>query len=375
MQDGRLGQQPALDGVRAIAIGFVVLFHAEDVVHYNDRWFPGGFLGVDLFFVLSGFLITRLLLEERALTGRLSVRRFYGRRAARLLPALALFLVAHVMWVATGGFRTTAAHEAESVAYVLLYISNWSYYFGNVPALGLGHLWSLSVEEQFYVVWPFVFLAAARRPRLLGAVILLGITSAVVVRMALWNGSDNWGWVYFRTDARMDSLLVGAGLAIAHASGALDRIPARVRQAGALVGLLCLAASVVTLGLRSAILYSGGWLTVVAVASAMVLAGVIDQRWWLTDLLSMRIPRVVGRVSYALYLWHSLVMMWVNTELDAPAPWVTLSISAVITTALVAASWFFVEQPILRWSRRRFARPGSSRAQMSDQSSGLSSVK
>jgi peptidoglycan/LPS O-acetylase OafA/YrhL len=369
---GRLGQQPALDGVRAIAIAFVVLYHADEVVRATDHDFSGGFLGVDLFFVLSGFLITRLLLEERAQTDRVSIRRFYGRRATRLLPALGLYLVAQAVWMATGNIAMSVSREAKGLLAVVLYVGNWSHTFGRVMPPGLGHLWSLGVEEQFYAVWPIAFLLTARHPRRLAVVIVGGIATAVLLRWHLYSGPVTWRDAYFRTDARMDPLLIGAGLALAHASGHLARVPDRLRRIGAVVGLVGLGIGVLTLHIDDAVLYDRGLLTGIALAGALLISGVVDQRWWLTRALGSRVPRAIGRVSYGLYLWHLLVLFWVSSSLQGLGTWETLGLSAVLTAVAVTASWFLVERPVLRWGHRRFARPGSAAAQgaTSDQSSG-----
>ena len=357
-QRRRLGRQPALDGVRALAIGLVVLGHIDDVLRPGAGAFPGGFLGVDVFFVLSGFLITRLLLEEGDLTGRLSLARFYGRRATRLLPALALFLVGHIVWVVTTDFPITRGDEAKSLFFIVLYLGNWSHKLGSGLLFGLGHLWSLSVEEQFYLVWPCVLLVVRRRPQLLRAVIALGIVTAIVVRIALWSGEGSWIQIFSRTDARMDALLIGAALALAHASGALARVPIAVRRGVAVAGLAWIVGSALVVEPSSSFLFHGGF-TLVALAAAGLIAGIVDDTWWLSGLLSLRGPRLIGRVSYGLYLWHGLVLVWVQMEMPGSSDAVVLVVAAVLTALVVGASWLLVERPILDWGHRRFARPGT----------------
>jgi peptidoglycan/LPS O-acetylase OafA/YrhL len=354
----RLGRQPALDGVRALAIGLVVLGHIDDVLRPGAGAFPGGVLGVDVFFVLSGFLITRLLLEEGDLTGRLSLARFYGRRATRLLPALALFLVGHIVWVVTTDFPITRGDEAKSLLFIVLYLGNWSHKLGSGLLFGLGHLWSLSVEEQFYLVWPCVLLVVRRRPSLLRAVIALGIVTAIVVRIALWSGEGSWIQIFSRTDARMDALLIGAALALAHASGALARVPIAARRGMAVAGLAWIVGSALVVEPSSSFLFHGGF-TLVALAAAALIAGIVDDPWWLSGLLSRRGPRLIGRVSYGLYLWHGLVLVWVQMEMPGSSDAVVLAVAAVLTALVVGASWLLVERPILDWGHRRFARPGT----------------
>ena len=191
---------------------------------------------MDVFFVLSGFLITRLLLDERTGTGRVALGRFYQRRAARLLPAVALLLAGHALWVSLADVGVTRAMEIDSVLVVGLYVSNWAHQLHRDLGFGLGHLWSLSVEEQFYLVWPFLIWATRRRPGWLWVVIGLGVGVAIGTRHQLWNDGVNWLLIYIRTDARMDALLVGCALGLAHHRGWLDRVPAPARRGIGAVG-------------------------------------------------------------------------------------------------------------------------------------------
>ncbi|MDQ4069687.1 MAG: acyltransferase, partial [Actinomycetota bacterium] len=217
-----LGYRPALDGVRALAVMLVVAVHVTYVLvpAWAGRWVPGGFLGVDVFFVLSGFLITTLLLEEHHRSGRVSLRGFYVRRARRLLPAVGVLLLAH--GVLTALIRADLGHEARSAAAVALYGANWVIAAGGSLSAGLGHLWSLSVEEQFYMVWPVLLLAAlrCRRPTAVIVVIAVaGIVWAIGVRAWLWLEGAGWDAIYVRTDARLDELFMGALLAVTFRRG------------------------------------------------------------------------------------------------------------------------------------------------------------
>lgn len=195
----RLGYRPELDGLRALAVTLVVLQHTGDFLVSDDGpklsggpLFPGGFLGVDLFFVLSGFLITTLLLEEHRDRGRISFTTFYERRALRLLPALGVLLAGTTIWVAVtaDGLR---AH-LRGVLAAVFYVWNLAVAAGvDVGDFGHGHLWSLAVEEQFYLVWPLLasglVLVTARRPAMVVACCLLGAAAAAAGRAVVAEGA------------------------------------------------------------------------------------------------------------------------------------------------------------------------------------------
>src|SRR5262245_4168116 len=205
----KLGYRPALDGLRGIAIALVVGFHAF-------RWPANGALGVDLFFVLSGFLITTLLLEEHRSFGRIGLRRFYVRRVRRLYPALLLLLLALVaVTLAAGGFPSLDSPPAIGVASALTYTANVVVAASpsHVPA-GMVHLWSLAAEEQFYVVWPLliVLLLRWRSMRLLATSLVVLLLLAIAYRLRLALAGASIGRLYYGPDTHADSLLVGCAV-------------------------------------------------------------------------------------------------------------------------------------------------------------------
>jgi peptidoglycan/LPS O-acetylase OafA/YrhL len=359
----RLGHRPALDGVRALAVGLVFVHHVDDVLlpGGHDR-VPSGFLGVDIFFVLSGFLITSLLLEELDDTGRIDISRFLGRRAARLFPALVFLLAAHVVWVAVADVGITWTQEREAIAGAALYVSNWSEQTGWTTLFDLGHLWSLAVEMQFYLLWPLVIVAVAALARsrnpVLWAAVGVGIVVAVVARIVLYAGDTQWLVLYTRTYARLDALLIGAGLSLAMRSGVLARIGARWLRGVAVAGIVLLLVAALGLERESPSLMYGGF-TVVALASAALIAGVLEPGWWLSDLLARPAPRLVGRVSYGIYLWHLPLMVAVEHLWPDLPQWLSVVVSALLTAGAVALSWNLVERPALAWARRSFARPAA----------------
>jgi peptidoglycan/LPS O-acetylase OafA/YrhL len=344
--------------VRALAVTLVVVGHIDDILLPGGRDpIPGGFLGVDLFFVLSGFLITRLLLGERTRTGRIGLGAFYLRRAARLLPAVALLLVGHAIWVAVADVGVTRAMELDSVLVVGLYVANWASQLDRDVAFGLGHLWSLSVEEQFYLVWPFVVWAVRRRTALLWPVIAAGVAYAIATRQELW-GDVHWLLVYIRTDARMDALLIGCALGLAHHRGWVARIPGAGRALLGLVGLFGVVGAAAAFQPSREVLYGPGF-TLVALAAAAVVAGVVEGGGAVARVLALRPLRAVGRVSYGVYLWHFPVFLAVEHAWpDGPAAAV-VAVALGATALFVLASWTLVERPILRWAHRRRAARGA----------------
>src|SRR3954452_6670592 len=242
----RLGYIPGLDGLRGIAVIAVLLFHG------GVTWATGGFLGVDMFFVLSGFLITSLLLEERWRTGTIGLSHFWSRRARRLLPALLLLLAAmaaYATWVPTD---TPLGALRRDVLATLAYVSNWhfildggSYFARNAPPSPLRHTWSLAIEEQFYVLWPLLFIAVARgkhRLTKLAVFIGVGIAASIGAMAYLYHPGADSSRVYYGTDTRAHVILIGCGLAVLLSGVARQRGPHTQPMGGWGRGLLGLAA-------------------------------------------------------------------------------------------------------------------------------------
>ncbi len=357
--DGRagpaLGIRPALDGVRGVAVVAVLVGHlGEFVVPSHEAWLlRGGFLGVDLFFVLSGFLITCLLLQERERRGSVRLGRFYGRRLVRLVPALTLFLVAHWVYVVVEGGDLAA--ERRTALLALLFLANWQVSFGYLPfaaspdrrmPLDLLHLWTLSVEGQFYLLWPPVLAVlqrllgtVGRRLAALGALVAL---VAVVRAVEL----DAWGdpaLVYQRTDARLDGLLVGAAAAVAWRAGWLAR---RGVAAAGVVGALVLGGCFALAATGSRWLFQGGF-TVVALAAAALVVAALQPGSALERILSVRPLRVVGRASYSAYLWHLPIFIWTVRRWPED-PWARVAPALALTALAATASFVLVERPVMR---------------------------
>lgn len=352
----RLGHIRALDGLRGVAVLLVVVDHIQTIlvphkVTVDSGPFRGAFLGVDIFFVLSGFLITSLLLGEQIDRSRIRFGAFYGRRALRLLPALYLLLAAHVVYTAIT--RQSLSTEWLTVRGALLYVSNWTWKWdGFRSAPGLGQLWSLSIEEQFYLVWPallLLFFGVRRRTEVVVTVMAAAIVAIALHRAVMWHNGTNWLFLYLRTDTRADSLLVGALLAQLWIRG---WSPRRGVVASAHVASVLLFIAVVFARSEKVFLYYGGY-TLFAIGVAVVIFAVADGRWRGAGVLEWAPLRAVGRVSYGLYLWHLPVFYAVNrvgSSWGAPARVVVaLPLSAFFTVA----SWTLLERPILDWRQRR----------------------
>ncbi len=229
----RTGERPslpylgALDGMRGIAIAAVVVYHTRFYLIQDGFPTPrGGFLGVDVFFVVSGFLITALLLIEDGRDGSIALVGFYWRRAVRLLPALVPMLGAYLLYASYAGVLNR--DKVAAVAAALGFVSNWWRILDGSNVPGLGHLWSLAVEEQFYLLWPAAVLLLIRRRRfgVAAALVVAAIAASMSWRMLLWSRADDWVLVYIRTDARIDQLLLGALVAVLWFHGRLPSRPA-----------------------------------------------------------------------------------------------------------------------------------------------------
>jgi peptidoglycan/LPS O-acetylase OafA/YrhL len=351
MRSSPFGYQPALDGVRALAVTAVVLYHT------GVPGVDGGFLGVDAFFVLSGYLITSLLLAERARDGRIRLGRFWTRRARRLLPALLAVLVATVV---AGHFLldpdALGLLRADAFA-ALGYAANWRMIFrgtgyaaATATASPLQHTWSLGIEEQFYLLWPLVVagltarLAARRARRALIALCCAGAAASAVLCALLYRPAVI-ARAYYGTDTRAQALLVGAALAGILAvprAGAAWR-PLRVLGPAGLLGTLVLWHFA---GDQAAWLYRGG-LAVAALAVAAVLTAVVTgPRTLLARLLAVAPLAALGRVSYGVYLWHWPICIFVTADATGLSRWPLLAVRLAATMAAALLSYHLIEQPI-----------------------------
>lgn len=325
---GRLGYRPELDGIRGLAIIAVLLLHAGLI--------RGGFIGVDVFFVLSGFLITTLLLEEHHHSGRVDLRAFYVRRMRRLLPALGALLIAiTTVYVGLGIFSLELLGR---LAAGLFYVANIAHALGYVFPQELGHLWSLAQEEQFYVLWPPLLILALRRQSLrwIAGALAFAIAVAFVWRGYLTAQQGFTERVWVAPDTRADGLLVGCLVAVMRARGFLSG-RGRVLQAAGLGALLGLFAQAMLMGYDVVTLYVGRPACVLA-AGVLIAAVVANEDVLAARLMSLRPLVWVGAISYSVYLWHPPIFAVVP-----PVP-----VGLVLSIAIGAASYYWIEQPFRR---------------------------
>ena len=345
VSEGRLRYQPGIDGLRALALVAMLAFH--------DGRLRGGFLGLSTFFTLSGFLITGLLLSERAASGRVSLRRFFGRRFRRLLPAaLVGIVVAAAVTVALHDAQTSRNFELDTLA-ALGDIANWRFLWSGRSYANLFttpspllHYWSLAVEEQFYFVLApaiVVLLAIARGRRALlgGALAALAVASFVDGWIAVGHSVDR---AYYGTDTRALEFLVGALLAVAMSR---RQLTARQSQLAAVVGpiaLVALAWGTVQARVTDAGLFHGGLLAY-SVGSAVVVIAACEPgpvRW----LCSLAPLRQLGRISYGVYIYHWPVFIWLTPARTGLTALPLTFVRMAATLALAGASFVLVEQPI-----------------------------
>jgi peptidoglycan/LPS O-acetylase OafA/YrhL len=325
---------PALDGLRGLAVMLVFLYHVS-------RHFPGGWIGVDIFFVLSGFLITSILLEERGRKGAISLSRFYMRRACRLLPALVT--VVCVTGVLAVWLHSRTRDTEIDAAAALLYLADYRYAFmpvdGTTP---LTHTWSLSVEEQFYLIWPLLLIALLRFSRGMA----FRATLALIIIVGIWRGFLLFSYAhplartYFAFDTRADELLIGCALAIWRPQLATVRLPRYLWP----VMLLGLATVALKVGLSEQTLrYMGtvGYPLVGIAVANLILIATNTEKSLLTYALSRRPVVALGRISYGFYLWHfPIVHLIPGRKIEA----------FLFTLAVAVVSYRLIERPFLRFA-------------------------
>ncbi len=367
---GRItGHLDGLDGLRALAIAAVVAYHLD------PTWLPGGFLGVDVFFVVSGFLITTLLQREAATRGSVDLRRFWARRARRLVPAIVVCVTASVL-VARVVHHDLLVHAGRQVVGALTFSTNWveiaagsSYFDQTSPQLFM-NFWSLAVEEQFYLAWPLIVAALvasgiALRTRL---GIALGAAALSTLLMAIrFSPGEDATRVYYGTDTHLVGLMLGAALAFAWASrhrawlGQQPWLRWRRRATGA--ALLGLAGLMWTLTETSTLTFRGGialasLATVVLVAALLPRADGEPSRW--RAVMATPLLGWVGRRSYGIYLWHWPVIVIVGQDVrtapGSPGHLMSRAWCVLVTLALADLSYRFVEAPVRVWGFRGVAR-------------------
>jgi peptidoglycan/LPS O-acetylase OafA/YrhL len=346
----RLGYRPGLDGLRGLAIIAVVADHTRQ---FSNRW---AFIGVDAFFVLSGFLITTLLLEEWERFDAISLKSFYLRRALRLLPALIACLLVIVLyaWLVSPAAAPSVTIDA---VVALFYCTNWSFALGFREMSDFGHTWSLSIEEQFYILWPPALILLLRRSASRQSIlylVLLGIFLVAAARVFLVTTGAASCRVQCGTDTRCDALLIGCAIAIAFSAGIFPRSVAarrwlRTAAYAATAGLAYLSCHGFDADVELDVMY----LVIPLLAAVVMLEALVAERGPFHWVLSWGWLVYLGRISYGLYVWHMPIFFIVQAQNWPLAA--ELSVELSVTAVIVLASYYLLERPLLRL-KSRFSR-------------------
>jgi peptidoglycan/LPS O-acetylase OafA/YrhL len=357
---------PGLDGLRGVAVLAVMAFHAGLV------WARGGLLGVDVFFVLSGYLVTSLLADEHARSGGIALRRFWARRARRLLPGLLLLVAGLCLYAAWAAVDLRPQQLRGDALSSLFYVANWHYilagqnYFIRFGAPSpLLHTWSLAVEEQFYLVWPLVALFVLNRwgRRGLGwvaGILAIGSASLCTVLYLTRSSIDR---LYYGTDTRSQAIMVGAALAllVPPFSDAIrrrggPRRPSRALAGGGILAAAFLGSCIHSVDGRAAFLYEGGFLAVALATAVVITLVVLRPADLLSRALSWRPLRYIGRISYGLYLYHWPIFLTLDTSTTHTSGYRLLALRFAVTFAAAGLSYRYIERPIRNLTARPHAR-------------------
>ena len=383
MSNNKSKYLPSIDSLRALAVLAVIIYHVD--VNY----LPGGFLGVDLFFVLSGYLISSLIIKEYRKTGSLNLYNFYIRRARRLLPAVYFMItVGLVVMVLFNEVLLRKSHLDAIFGYI--YSSNWWYifhkldYFDSFGAQSpFKHLWSLAIEEQFYMIFPLLFLLVNRKKKSKDGTyklnknflyVVLGLILVSLIAHILLFDINNISRIYFGTDTRAFSLLVGVVGAILYP---MERLHAKVTpqqnmiySVVSLVSIATLITVMIYTSEYNTLLYRGGFL-LVAILGLIVIISSGKQHTLMSRLLSFKPVVFIGKISYSLYLWHFPVLVLTTPVSEIGNPNIFFVILRIVLTFAVAiVSYVFVETPIRKLGFKNYInvifkklkkRPGKSR--------------
>ena len=345
-----------LDGVRGVAVLLVFISHFHWILspdpfltkvtpwHFINRTFEAGFMGVDIFFVLSGFLITSLLLKERSHNQLGMLSRFYKRRALRLLPALYALLIVSFFVSRWENFPRDI--QWRTTWHALLYLNNWNivWNFGKAQN-DLGHLWSLGIEEQFYLIWPLTILLLVKLKvpsKMLIPLILFASLVVMVHRTSLWNDGTSWIILYIRTDTRLDSLLIGAMFAYVYRH---FQVPSKILNPAATLSFLGLVYIKYVLD-KSPFIFEMGW-TIIALFAGFIILSVAEGVFFIQKVFTWRPLTMIGKVSYGLYLWHMPIFLLFGRHVTSGSRPLRLLIGIILASAVTSLSWFFIEKPFL----------------------------
>lgn len=352
---------PGLDGVRAVAVIAIIIYHL------NPQWLSGGFLGVDTFFVISGYLITSLLLIEYHNTGKIELMSFWLRRVKRLIPAV-LFLVMGVI-VLSLIFMPTEIQKvrADSIA-AIFYVSNWWYimqnvdYFEQFAVQPLKHLWSLAIEEQFYLVFPIVLLSLLsfiRRLKSIRIIFLILLVISMIAMMVLYVPNENVARVYFGTDTRIQTLLMGVLLALVwppfQLKAKVNRQMRTMIDTAGVVGLAILFICFKFVSETNSILYYGGFF-LISTVTLLVIASSVHPSGYFAKFLGNKVFTFIGSRSYSLYLWHYPIIVLIHHQfVQGQIPPLVYVVEILLMVLMAEFSYKFIEQPFRKEGFNIFA--------------------
>ncbi|EGQ3504339.1 acetyltransferase [Staphylococcus pseudintermedius] len=352
---------PGLDGVRAVAVIAIIIYHL------NPQWLSGGFLGVDTFFVISGYLITSLLLTEYHYTGKIELMSFWLRRVKRLIPAV-LFLVMGVI-VLSLIFMPTEIQKvrADSIA-AIFYVSNWWYimqnvdYFEQFAVQPLKHLWSLAIEEQFYLVFPIVLLSLLsfiRRLKSIRIIFLILLVISMIAMMVLYVPNENVARVYFGTDTRIQTLLMGVLLALVwppfQLKAKVNRQMRTMIDTAGVVGLAILFICFKFVSETNSILYYGGFF-LISTVTLLVIASSVHPSGYFAKFLGNKVFTFIGSRSYSLYLWHYPIIVLIHHQfVQGQIPPLVYVVEILLMVLMAEFSYKFIEQPFRKEGFNIFA--------------------
>ena len=352
-----------LDGVRGVAVLLVFISHFHWILspdpfltkvtpwHFINRTFEAGFMGVDIFFVLSGFLITSLLMKDRSTNQKNLFKRFYRRRALRLLPALYALLIADFFVSRWENFPGDI--QWRTTWHAILFLNNWNIVnnFGKAQN-DLGHLWSLGIEEQFYLIWPLTLWLLAKlkiSSKMMIPLILFASLVVMAHRTSLWNDGTSWIILYIRTDTRLDSLLIGAMFAYVYRH---YQMPSKILNSVATLSLMGLVYIKYVLD-KSPFIFEMGW-TIIALLAGFIILSVAEGVFFVQKVFTWRPLTMIGKVSYGLYLWHMPIFLLFGRHVTSGPRPLRLLIGIVIASVVTSLSWFFIEKPFLNLKNRRY---------------------
>ncbi|TDM22967.1 acyltransferase family protein [Macrococcoides canis] len=341
---------PGLDGIRAIAVISIIIFHL------NPKWLSGGFLGVDTFFVISGYLISLLLLNEYEKTGTINIIQFWIRRIKRLFPPVIFMILIVIQYIIF--FDQSLLYQLKKdVIAALFYLSNWWYifdglsYFESFEARPLEHLWSLAIEEQFYLLFPLILLLLLNKWSKKQVFILLFVVSllSAILMGLIYNPAESVSRIYFGTDTRLQTLLIGVMFSFIWPAFKLKhgapKILVVIIDILGFVGLLILLFCIFELSERSSFLFNGG-LYLLGICTLFVIMAAVHPSTIMSKVLSIKPLTMTGKYSYSLYLWHyPVIVLMQKYFVQGQIPMYIHLLSVLITIVLAVISYKIIERP------------------------------